>query len=437
MNTRDTLYVKDQQLIIGGIAAEELAKKFGTPLYVLDEDYIRKVSRAFLEGLKSGYGQDNVAVTYASKALCTTAVLKITSSEGLYTDVVSGGELYAAQCAGVNPEHVIFHGNNKTDGELTAALSWGVGYIVVDSFCEIDRLKRLCGELNKKARVLLRVNPLVTAHTHEAVQTAKADSKFGIAIGDDAQHAVELLASDDRLEFLGLHCHIGSQIFDYSAYKMAITVMTDFLRRLSDAGITVGVLNMGGGFGVYYTDDDPQFTPNRYSYTVKNLAMLIAEAIDGFNLKRPKLIIEPGRAIVGEAGITLYTVGTVKDLGIRKYIGIDGGMFDNPRFALYRSVYSAVVANKASLPADDTVSICGKCCESGDLIGVDMKLQKAEIGDIIAVFTTGAYNYSMASNYNLNAVPPMVLVKDGRAEYIVKPQTNEDLLRNNRMPSWL
>jgi diaminopimelate decarboxylase len=437
MNTRDTLYVKDQQLIIGGIAAEELAKKFGTPLYVLDEDYIRKVSRAFLEGLKSGYGQDNVAVTYASKALCTTAVLKITSSEGLYTDVVSGGELYAAQCAGVNPEHVIFHGNNKTDGELTAALSWGVGYIVVDSFCEIDRLKRLCGELNKKARVLLRVNPLVTAHTHEAVQTAKADSKFGIAIGDDAQHAVELLASDDRLEFLGLHCHIGSQIFDYSAYKMAITVMTDFLRRLSDAGITVGVLNMGGGFGVYYTDDDPQFTPNRYSYTVKNLAMLIAEAIDGFNLKRPKLIIEPGRAIVGEAGITLYTVGTVKDLGIRKYIGIDGGMFDNPRFALYRSVYSAVVANKASLPADDTVSICGKCCESGDLIGVDMKLQKAEIGDIIAVFTTGAYNYSMASNYNLNAVPPMVLVKDGRAEYIVKPQTNEDLLRNNRMPCWL
>jgi len=437
MNTRDTLYVKDQQLIIGGIAAEELAKKFGTPLYVLDEDYIRKVSRAFLEGLKSGYGQDNVAVTYASKALCTTAVLKITSSEGLYTDVVSGGELYAAQCAGVNPEQVIFHGNNKTDGELTAALSWGVGYIVVDSFCEIDRLKRLCGELNKKARVLLRVNPLVTAHTHEAVQTAKADSKFGIAIGDDAQHAVELLASDDRLEFLGLHCHIGSQIFDYSAYKMAITVMTDFLRRLSDAGITVGVLNMGGGFGVYYTDDDPQFTPNRYSYTVKNLAMLIAEAIDGFNLKRPKLIIEPGRAIVGEAGITLYTVGTVKDLGIRKYIGIDGGMFDNPRFALYRSVYSAVVANKASLPADDTVSICGKCCESGDLIGVDMKLQKAEIGDIIAVFTTGAYNYSMASNYNLNAVPPMVLVKDGRAEYIVKPQTNEDLLRNNRMPSWL
>lgn len=436
MNTRETLKIVNGELEIGGISAVKLASMFGTPLYVMDEFYIREVSRSFLVGLKSGYGQ-NAAVAYASKALCNIAILKITSSEGLYTDVVSGGELYAAKQAEIDPNHIIFHGNNKTDCELNDALNFGVGFIVVDSFDEIAKLSRISKKLNKKARVLVRVNPLVTAHTHEAVQTAKEDSKFGITIGDEAQRAIVEICNDDAFEFLGIHCHIGSQIFDYSSYELAINVMTAFIKRLSDQNIKVKTLNMGGGFGVFYDDCDPMFTAKRYAYTAKNLALLIAKSLQNLGLEKPQLIIEPGRAIVGEAGVTLYTVGTVKDLGIVKYIGIDGGMFENPRYALYRSKYSAIVANKADKPYEDEVSICGKCCESGDLIGTNIKLQKAEVGDIVAVFSTGAYNYSMSSNYNLNVVPPMVLVKDGKADYIVKPQTYEDLLRLNTLTPWL
>jgi len=436
MNTRETLKIENGQLIIGGVSTVELREKFGTPLYVLDESYIREVSRAFVSGLKEGYGEGEIAVAYASKALCNTAVLKITSSEGLYTDVVSGGELFTALKAGVEPSKIIMHGNNKTDSELKMALENEIGYIVVDSFCEIERLNKFASEASKKPAVLLRVNPLVTAHTHEAVQTAKADSKFGIVIGDEAEKAIKIMVDAENLEFMGIHCHIGSQIFDYSAYESSVATMTEFVKRLSDDGIEIKVLNMGGGFGVFYAGDDPMFTPRRYAHTVKNLAIIVAKALSEYGLKKPMLIIEPGRAIVGEAGVTLYTVGTIKDLGVRKYIGVDGGMFDNPRFALYQSEYSAIIANKASEPFSDNVSICGKCCESGDLIGVDIKLQNAELDDIVAVFTTGAYNYSMASNYNLNAVPPMVLVKDGKADYIVKPQTFEDMIRNNCFASW-
>lgn len=435
MNTRDTLKVENGQLVIGGVTATKLREKFGTPLYVLDEAYIREVSRAFVDGLKEGYG-DNIAVAYASKALCNTAVLKITSSEGLYTDIVSGGELHTAIMAGVSPEKMVLHGNNKTIDELEMALTHGVGYIVVDNFDEIKKLNNLAGKLGKSANVLLRVNPLVTAHTHEAVQTAKADSKFGIVIGDEAKRAIHQMVDAENLEFLGIHCHIGSQIFDYSAYQMAVHAMTDFIKLLLDDNIEIKVLNMGGGFGVFYADNDPMFTPRRYAYTVKNLGMLVSDSLEKQGVPKPMLMIEPGRSIVAEAGVTLYSVGTIKDLGVRKYIGIDGGMFDNPRYALYQSVYSAIVANKADAPLLDTVSICGKCCESGDLIGVDIALQKAELDDIIAVFSTGAYNYSMASNYNLNKVPPMVLVKDGKADYIVKPQTYDDLIRNNCLASW-
>ncbi|HKL93739.1 MAG TPA: diaminopimelate decarboxylase [Clostridia bacterium] len=435
MNTRDTLKVENGQLVIGGVSATELREKFGTPLYVLDEAYIREVSRAFLDGLKEGYGE-NVAVAYASKALCNIAVLKITSSEGLYTDIVSGGELYTALKAGVQPEKMVMHGNNKTDAELKMAVENSVGYIVVDSFNEIEKLDKIAKDLGKKPNVLLRVNPLVTAHTHEAVQTAKADSKFGIVIGDEAERAIRLMIEAENLEFVGIHCHIGSQIFDYSAYEMAVEAMTSFIKRLLDDGIEIKVLNVGGGFGVFYAGSDPMFTPRRYAYTVKNLAMLVSESLKKQGIPKPMLMIEPGRSIVAEAGITLYTVGTIKDLGVRKYIGIDGGMFDNPRYALYQSVYSAIVANKADEPFAEKVSICGKCCESGDLIGVDISLQKAELNDIVAVFSTGAYNYSMSSNYNLNAVPPMVLVKDGKADYIVKPQTYDDIIRNNCLANW-
>lgn len=437
MNERKSMRIENGQLIIGDIPATELREKFGTPLYVLDEQYIREVSKAFKNGIQNGYNGGKTAVAFASKSLSNIAVMKITSSEGLYTDVVSGGEIFIALNSGVDPKKMVFHGNNKTEEEIEMAIKNGVGHIVLDSFLEIERLQKFAEKNDAVQNVLIRTNPLVEAHTHSAVQTAKADSKFGIIVGDEVKKAIAKIDGCSNLHFAGLHSHIGSQIFDYSAFEMAIDVMTKFVAELDSEGTKVDVLNIGGGFGVYYTDEDPKFSAKRYEFTAKNLAMMVAESFEKLNVEKPMLMIEPGRAIVGEAGVTLYTVGTIKDLGVRKYVAVDGGMFENPRYALYKSKYSAIIANKATEPLDDNVSICGKCCESGDLIGVDMPLQKSEIGDLVAVFTTGAYNYSMASNYNVNPIPPMVLVNGDKAEYIVKPQTYEDIIRLNNVASWL
>lgn len=434
MNLRDTLCIKNGRLNIGGCDTVELAKKFGTPLYVLDEAYVREVMRAYKDGL-SDYGK--FAVAYASKALSCLALYQIVNEEGLWTDVVSGGELYATQQAGVDPKHIIMHGNNKTPKEMKEGVSIGVGHIVVDGIDEIDRLDKIAGELGKKATVLIRVNPLVEAHTHAAVQTARPDSKFGVIIGEEAKNAIKRIVSKENLIFDGLHCHIGSQIFDYSAFELAVDAMIGFIADLNKENIKVNTLNMGGGYGIYYSGDDPLFTPSRYAHTVRNLALLVEKSTKKFGIEKPFLIIEPGRSIVGEAGITLYTVGTLKEIkGIRKYVAIDGGMFENPRFALYEAKYTAINASKADKPFTQKVAICGKCCESGDMIGIDIPLQDTEVGDIVAVFSTGAYNYSMASNYNMNAIPPMVMVKDGKADYIIKPQTYDDLIRNNTLPKW-
>lgn len=435
MNLRDTLCIKDGRLNIGGCDCVELANKYGTPLYVLDEEYVRQVMRAYVEGL-SDYGK--YAVAYASKALSCLALYNIVKEEGLWTDVVSGGELYATQKAGVNPSHIVMHGNNKTPKEMKEGVEIGVGHIVVDGIDEIDRLDKIAGETGKKATVLIRVNPLVEAHTHAAVQTARPDSKFGVIIGEEATNAIKTILEKKNLIFDGLHCHIGSQIFDYSAFELAVDTMVEFIASLNKQGIKVNTLNMGGGFGIYYAGDDPLFTPTRYAHTVRNLAMLLEKSISKHGIEKPFLIIEPGRSIVGEAGITLYTVGTIKEIkGIRKYVAIDGGMFENPRYALYQSKYTAINASKADKPFTQNVAICGKCCESGDMIGIDIPLQDTQVGDTLAVFSTGAYNYSMASNYNMNAVPPMVIVKDGKSDYIVKPQTYDDLIRNNTLPEWL
>ncbi|NLZ25160.1 MAG: diaminopimelate decarboxylase, partial [Clostridiales bacterium] len=275
MNTRDTLFVKDGHLYIGGIDTVELARRYGTPLYVLDEAYVREVAKAYKDGLESIYGKDDCAVAYASKALSCIALYKIVKSEGLWTDVVSGGELYAAMKAGFNPSHIIMHGNNKTAREMTEGIEAGVGYMVVDGYDEIDRLDKIASGLNAVQKVLLRVNPLVEAHTHHAVQTARPDSKFGVIIGDEAELAIKHILEKKNLKFAGIHCHIGSQIFDYNAYTDAVKAMVGFIGRLKDAGIKVETLNMGGGFGIYYTDADPMFTPTRYSHIVKNLAKLV------------------------------------------------------------------------------------------------------------------------------------------------------------------
>lgn len=435
MNTRDTLYTKDNNLYIGAFKATDLAKRFGTPLYVMDAAYISEVCDAFVAAMKS-YGDG--AVAFANKAFATVATAKIADRHGLWFDAVSGGEVNLVLKAGADPSKILLHGNNKTLREIEEGLDAGIGYFVVDSLLELERLDKAAGERGMVQNVLVRVNPGVSAHTYEAVMTAAPFSKFGFDVNGDAFDVVKDIASRKNVRYCGLHVHIGSQIYDHSSYDTAIDITTDFMKKLADAGIVTDVLDMGGGYGIYYTDEDPKFTPRRYAYAVEGVCRRVAECVAAKNLKKPFLIVEPGRSIVGEAGVTLYTVGAIKDFpGVRKYVAVDGGMFENPRYALYESRYSAIIANRADEPQDDVVTIAGKCCESGDLIGKDMPLQKAQTGDILAVFSTGAYNYSMASNYNLNAVPPVVLVDGDKADYIVKPQTYEDLLRNNTMPEWL
>ena len=435
MNTRDTLYVKDGNLYIGEFKATELAKRFGTPLYVMDARYIAEVCDAFVAAVSRG-GEG--AVAFANKAFATLATARLAAAHGLWFDVVSGGELCLMQRAGADMKKVLFHGNNKTPKEIDEGLAAGIGFFVVDSLNELELLDEKAKKLGIRQDVLVRVNPGVSAHTYEAVVTAAPYSKFGFDVHTDAEEVIADIASRKGLVFRGLHVHIGSQIYDHSSYDQAIDVTVSFMKKLAGKGIVTDILDMGGGYGIYYTDEDPKFTPKRYAYTVESVARRVREKAAENGLKQPFVIVEPGRSIVGEAGVTLYTVGAIKDFpGVRKYVAVDGGMFDNPRYALYESKYSAVIANKADKPADEKVTIAGKCCESGDLIGKDIPLQHAETGDILAVFSTGAYNYSMASNYNLNAIPPVVMVDGNRADYIVKPQTYDDLLRNNTVPEWM
>lgn len=435
MNSRDTLFVKGSDLYIGSFKATELAAKFGTPLYVMDQKYIEEVCDAFVGSMKT-YGDG--AVAFANKAFATVATAKIAAAHGLWFDVVSGGELNLVLKAGCDPGKVLFHGNNKTEKEICEGIAADIGFFVVDSLNELEMLDRKATEAGKPRDVLVRVNPCVSAHTYEAVVTAAPQSKFGFAVDGDAFDVIRDIASRKGLNYRGIHLHIGSQIYDHSSYDDAVKIITDFIKKLADAGIVTDILDMGGGYGIYYTDKDPRFTPRRYAYTVENIGRRVAEAAERKAIKKPFLIVEPGRSIVGEAGITLYTVGAIKDFpGIKKYVAVDGGMFENPRYALYESEYSAIVANRADAPADEIVTVAGKCCESGDIVAKDIPLQHAETGDVLAVFSTGAYNYSMASNYNLNAVPPVVLVNGDEADYIVRPQTYEDLLRNNEVPSWI
>lgn len=440
MNERKTLKVNAKgHLEIGGCDSLELAEKFGTPLYVYDEDYIRLMMRTYKNTINSEYA-GNGQVLYASKAFSCLAVYAIAKQEGIGCDAVSGGELYTALQAGFDAKNIYVHGNNKTYEELCEAVDAGVGGIVIDSYREADLLEKICGEKGKKQDVLIRINPGVEAHTHAFVQTARTDSKFGFSISDGtALSYTKHVLSLKNVNLRGFHCHIGSQIFEKKSFVLAAEKVLDFIADVKeDTGFEADVLNIGGGFGVYYTDDDPKFKPEDYADYLKALIAAIIAKCKELNLNKPYLLLEPGRSIVGEAGITLYTVGSVKDItGIRKYVAIDGGMFENPRYALYQSKYTAVKASDVNAPCTQKVSIAGKCCESGDLIGVDMPLPEVESGDILAVFTTGAYHYSMASNYNRNLIPASILVKDGKADVIIKRQTYGDLIRNDVIPDKL
>lgn len=431
-NTRLTVNEKDH-LVIGGCDTVDLAKEFGTPLYVMDESVIRSNIRTYKNALEQYYHGQGM-VLYASKAFCSMATCKIAAQEGAGLDVVSGGELHTAIAAGFPMDRVYFHGNNKTSEELDMAIQAGIRRIVVDNLYELSMLEAKAAVANKVLEISVRVKPGVDAHTHDFVKTGNIDSKFGVALenGEVYDFAAATLPMT-HIKLVGVHCHIGSQIFDREPFELTAEVMLNMIAELkSRFGIIIDELNLGGGYGIKYTEDDD---PVEYDAYIRSVSIVVDRVCKEKGLKIPFMLMEPGRSIVAPAGITLYTVGSIKEIeNIRKYVAIDGGMFDNPRYALYQSRYSMALANRMSAVKDDCVTVAGKCCESGDLLGRDIQLPKAAAGDTLVVFATGAYNYSMAMNYNRNTKPPVVLVRDGKARIIVKRETYDDIVRNDLMP---
>ena len=417
-------------LTIAGTDTVDLAKKYGTPLYVMDEDLIREHCRTFKNSIEKYYNGEGMAC-YASKAFSCKAMCKIVKEEGIGLDVVSEGELYTAESVDFPMERVCFHGNNKTDSELKYAVEKKVGRIIVDNIYELERLDKIAGKAGVKANIMFRVKPGIDAHTHDFVKTGQIDSKFGVALETgEAFDIVKKTISLENVNLVGLHCHIGSQIFDIDPFVSAAEVMIGLIEKIKiELSYEVKELNLGGGFGIKYTDED---TPVEYDKYMEKVSARVKKLCTEKNLKLPFILIEPGRSLVAPAGITLYTLGSVKKIpNIRTYISVDGGMCDNPRYALYKSKYDVVVANKASEPKTEIVTIAGKCCESGDLIGEGMSIQKSEAGDIIAVFATGAYNYSMSSNYNRIPKPAVVMLKNGEPRVVVKRETLADVIRND------
>ncbi|MBQ9112827.1 MAG: diaminopimelate decarboxylase [Clostridia bacterium] len=417
-------------LTIGGADTVELAKKHGTPLYVLDENVIRKQCRTYREAAIRCFGEDALPL-YASKALCFTGIYKLAAEEGMGIDCVSGGELYTAKKAGFPAERIYFHGNNKTDRDISDAMDMGVGTFVVDNPDELSAVSAEAVRRGITQRILLRITPGIDPHTHRAVVTGNVDSKFGNAIvTGQAMDIVKKAIATDGVDLVGLHCHIGSQIFDIDPFADAAKIMTEFMARIkSECGYEIRELNLGGGLGVRYTEYDRDID---YAACIKDIAEVVSGLCEKNGIRMPRVILEPGRSLVAAAGITLYTVGGVKEIpGFKNYISVDGGMPDNPRYALYQSQYTALIANRANAPRDFRATLAGRCCESGDLLGENMEIQHAERGDTLAVLVTGAYNYSMASNYNRIPRPPVVMIRDGEDKVVVKRETYEDLTRND------
>ena len=429
MNQRETLLEQNGTLIIGGVRADTLVEKYGTPLYVFDKEYTEKICEAYTSALSTYYGKGYVS--YASKAFCCKEIYRIIDKFNMHADVVSIGEMYTAVNAGFSPKKLTLHGNNKTEIELNYALDNRIGKIVIDSIDEISTLQSICEAKGIVQKVLLRVNPGVEAHTHHYIQTAKIDSKFGFGLDNgDAEKAINAILKCKNLDLIGLHCHIGSQIFEIKSFILALDKMTDYYAYCKKAlNLSFSSLNLGGGFGIYYSGDDLKLKPIDYANYVKEISNSLTDFAKAKQLELPELILEPGRSIVGESGVTLYKVGNVKEItNVKNYIAIDGGMFENPRYALYQARYSVDIANKLNQPKTVKYSIAGKCCESGDLIAEDVILPKAEKGDILAVYSTGAYNFSMASNYNRNLIPPVVSVYNGKSNVIVKGQLLDDII---------
>ncbi|MEK3991052.1 diaminopimelate decarboxylase [Robertmurraya sp. FSL R5-0851] len=416
-------------LEIGGVDTTDLVKEFGTPLYVYDVSLIRERARGF----KQTFDQLGIKaqVAYASKAFSTIAMIQLAEEEGLSLDVVSGGELYTAIAAEFPVERIHFHGNNKSREELEMALNYQIGCIVVDNFYELELLDTICAERNQSVSILLRVTPGIEAHTHDYILTGQEDSKFGFDLQNgQAAEALQKAMNSESLDLLGVHCHIGSQIFETTGFLLAARKIFSKLHEWKETySFESKVLNLGGGFGIRYTSEDEPIPASQY---VKEIIEEVKKQASAFSMSMPEIWIEPGRSLVGDAGTTLYKIGSKKDVpNVRKYIAVDGGMSDNIRPALYEAKYEAILANKPLQPIEETVSIAGKCCESGDMLIWDLPLQKTDSDDILAVFCTGAYGYSMANNYNRIPRPPVVFVENGKAVLVVRRETFEDIVKQD------
>ena len=416
-------------LWIGGCDATELAKNYGTPLIVYDEALLRTQIQAF----HSAFQEMDVAyeIAYACKAFCAIGMVQLAAQEGCAIDTVSAGELYTALKAGVSPDRIHMHGNNKTRAELEYAIKVGVGLVIVDNFAEFALLNDVAAVAGRTVDILLRVAPGVEAHTHEYISTGQQDSKFGFDLeSGQAQRALEAVIAYSHLRCIGIHSHIGSQIFDSEGFVAAIHRTASVYAAGLALGLPFTVLNVGGGFGIRYTEEDDPLTVSDH---VRAIVATVRLACAEWRIPVPQVWVEPGRSISGPAGTTLYSVGSQKLLpGVRNYVAVDGGMTDNPRLALYGAKYEAVLANRMLDESVEAWSVAGKCCESGDMLIWDAPLPEPNQGDILAVLTTGAYNYSMASHYNRIPNPAVVFVRDGRVAVVVERETIEDVVRFDR-----
>ena len=424
---------RDGEWVIGGVGARRLAREFGTPVYVMDEARLRSNCRAYVTALRDAY--PNSQAFFASKALCCMATCRLAYDEGMGIDVVSAGEIHTALRAGVPGHALMLHGSNKTKEELTLAIDSGVGRIVVDNAFDLEMLDDLTRERRTPVDVLLRLTPGVEPHTHRAITTGGVDSKFGFGIQDGtARDAVRRTLEIPGLRLRGLHSHIGSQVSELHPFELAARAMMEFAAWMTrDLRVPVEELDLGGGLGIRYLPTDSPPSIREYAAA---LTGVVKEQAEAFQIPLPRLMIEPGRSIVGDTGATLYRVGAIKAIsGIRTYVSVDGGMYENPRPALYQARYEAVLAERLNEPRAQPVTIAGRCCESGDVLIWDVTLPEPRSGDLLVIFSTGAYNYSMAGNYNRYPRPPVVFVQDGRARVVVERETIDDLLSKDVPPA--
>ncbi len=418
--------VENGHLHFAGMDTVQLAKKHGTPLMLIDENRVRERCREYLKALKENFGKNSMPL-FASKSLSFKEIYRIVGSENIGCDIVSPGELYTAHSAGFPIDKAFFHGNNKTDSDISFAMDFGIGYFVVDGMEELESVNMEAEKRGIQQKILLRLTPGIDPHTHKKISTGGVDSKFGSAIATgDAEKITSAAISKKNILLEGFHCHVGSQIFDIEPFTLAADIMFDFAAKMRDKyGFKTKKINLGGGFGVRYVESDSEIS---ISKNIAEIAQHVKSKCSELSIEMPDILMEPGRSIVADAGMTIYTVGSVKEIdGFRNYVSIDGGMTDNPRYTLYQSEYTFVTANKADTDADFECTIGGRCCESGDLLGEGVKIARPERGDNLAVLVTGAYNYAMSSNYNRITKPPVVIIKDGADRIGVRRQTFEDL----------